>query len=64
MILRYPRSSSPHHIPEFVEDPKMYEVFAEETRWDKLLGITFAYDLNRHFLKNSYLDLILLKKVK
>ena len=62
VILRYPRSSSPHHIPEFVEEPKMYEVFAEETRWDKLLGITFAYDLNRHFLKNSYLDLILLSE--
>ena len=62
ILLRFPTENEPGQLPEYVEQKKVYEVFAEETRWDRLLGVTFAADINKRILENDYKDLILLSE--
>lgn len=62
MLLRYARPSDPDAIPVFEEQKQLYNVFAEETRWNRIMGVHYAAQLNEHMLKNDYKDLVLLSE--
>lgn len=46
ILLRFPDRNDPSHIPPFVEQPVLYNAFAEETGWDRITGIANASQLN------------------
>ena len=47
MLLRVPDWSNPTILAEKVDMPKTYEMFAEKTRWDIIMRLSNAGDVNR-----------------
>ncbi|MGM9940809.1 MAG: uridine kinase [Bulleidia sp.] len=47
ILLRFPDRNNPSVVPAFVEQPVLYNAFAEETKWDRITGIANAAQLNR-----------------
>ena len=45
-ILRYPRPKSPQALPELNVRKKLYQAFAENSGWRRIIGIDCAADLN------------------
>lgn len=62
ILLRYPSPEDPSRLPEFEEEPTLYDAFSKETQWEKLLGVEYSYDLNRRFKEGEGKDLILLSE--
>lgn len=58
MILMHPTSSSPFEVPEFVESPKIADVFKESERWSDILNISYVSNLNDIIMKKGYGELI------
>ncbi len=46
VLMRFPHPSNPNIIPPFEEQTLLYDAFAREDKWEKLLGISYAADLN------------------
>jgi len=46
-ILRFPVHEEPEHIPQFIEQKKMAEVFREYVRWGQILGIARVGDIDK-----------------
>lgn len=47
ILLRFPDMNNPAVIPVYQEQPVLYNAFAEETRWDRITGISEVSELNR-----------------
>lgn len=47
ILLRFPDMNNPSIIPVYQEQPVLYNAFAEETRWDRITGISEVSELNR-----------------
>ena len=62
MLLRFPHQQNPGSVPEYKEQKLLYEAFSEETHWEKLMGISYAGDLNKVILRNETKDLIMLSE--
>lgn len=63
VLLRFPHPGDPSVIPPFAEQPILYSAFSEETRWDRLMGIHTAADLNAVMKnKEQARDLVLLSE--
>ena len=62
IILRFPSSADPLHIPPYADDPILYAAFAEETHWGRLMNVNNCADLNRRILNHDEKDLILLSE--
>ncbi len=63
VLLRFPHPSNPAVIPPFQEQPILYSAFSEETRWDRIMGIHTAADLNAVMHKDEQArDLVLLSE--
>jgi len=45
-ILRHPDVHDPDHLPEFVDNPKLFRVFLEYGQWCKILGLDTVAALN------------------
>lgn len=45
-ILRHPEVGDPEHLPEFVDNPKLFRVFLEYGQWCKILGLDTVAALN------------------
>ena len=58
MLLRVPDWSNPTLLAEKVDMPKTYEMFAEKTRWDIIMRLSNAGDVNRAVLKGHASELI------
>ena len=58
MLLRVPDWYSPTVLAEKVDMPKTYEMFAEKTRWDIIMRLSNAGDVNRAVLKGYASELI------
>ena len=52
MLLRVPDWNDPTHLAEKVDMPKTYEMFAEKTRWDIIMRLSNAGDVNKAILKH------------
>ena len=60
-LLRFPRTAAPTEMPPFADDAeKLYDAFAENTRWGRLAGVSSAMQLNETIASGSVQELILL----
>ncbi len=58
VIIRYPTLDSNGEIPEFVDSPKLYNVFREAEKWGRMLNVENAAQLNRTIKEGRAGDLI------
>ena len=58
MLLRVPDWNDPTRLAEKVDMPKTYEMFAEKTRWDNIMRLSNAGDVNKAILKGHASELI------
>lgn len=52
IILRFPTQSHPSSLLPYEEQKLLYEAFAEESQWEKLMGVKYAADLNHAMSKD------------
>lgn len=57
-LLRFPNSSNPYELPEFVDEPKLFEIYTKYKKWGQRIGITSAADLNELITKRKINDFI------
>ena len=58
MLLRVPDWNDPTRLAEKVDMPKTYDMFAEKTRWDIIMRLSNAGDVNKAILKGHASELI------
>ena len=58
LLLRVPDWNNPSVLAEKVDMPKTYEMFAEKTRWDIIMRLSYAGDVNKAVLKGHGSELI------
>jgi uridine kinase len=58
LILRFPEKENPNLIPEYVEQPKLAEIFAEAERWGTILDCGYVSTLNQYIQNNEFIDII------
>jgi len=46
-LLRFPKSSDPSVLPEFADQPKLFEIYSRYKEWGKRIGVTSAASLNK-----------------
>ena len=58
MLLRVPDRHNPLQLAEKVEQPKTYEMFSEKTRWDIIMRLSNAGDVNKAIMRGHASELI------
>lgn len=58
VLLRFPNNHEPERLPEYRNQPKLYQAFGEQTRWDRLLQINYVADLNEQIRQGKSVNLI------
>ncbi len=58
LLLRVPDWNDPSRLAEKVAQPKTFEMFAEKTRWDIIMRLSNAGDVNRAILRGHASELI------
>ncbi|MBR1688873.1 MAG: nucleoside kinase [Prevotella sp.] len=58
LLLRVPDRNNPSRVAEKVEMPRTFEVFAEKVRWDVIMRLSNAGDVNKAILKGHASELI------
>ncbi|WP_432916412.1 nucleoside kinase [Treponema socranskii] len=46
-LLRFPQPSAPDELPEFVDQPQLFEIYSRYKEWGKRIGVTSAATLNK-----------------
>ncbi len=62
VLLRFPHPSDPNTIPAYVDEKVLYKTFGEQSRWGRLMGITYVSDLNRKIEDGQIKELIQLSE--
>nr|WP_230866704.1 nucleoside kinase [Iocasia fonsfrigidae] len=57
-ILLYPQRGNPLHVPDFIEQPKLANIFHEYEKWGQIIGVQNVSDLNKVIEEKKYGDLI------
>ncbi|MBP3789852.1 MAG: nucleoside kinase [Prevotella sp.] len=58
LLLRVPDWNNPLQLAEKVDQPKTFELFAEKVRWDIIMRLSNAGDVNKAILKGHASELI------
>lgn len=58
MLLRVPDSLNPTQLAEKIDQPHTFDVFAEKVRWDIIMRLSNAGDVNKAILKGHASELI------
>ena len=58
LLLRVPDWNCPDRLAEKVEQPKTFEMFAEKTRWDIIMRLSNAGDVNKAIMRGHASELI------
>ena len=58
LLLRVPDTKDPTQIAEKIDMPKTYEMFAEKVRWDVIMRLSNAGDVNKAILGGNASELI------
>ena len=58
LLLRVPDWNNPLRLAEKVEQPKTFEMFAEKTRWDIIMRLSNAGDVNKAIMRGHASELI------
>lgn len=62
ILIRFALAENPTALPEYREDPVLYDAFSEQTRWAKITQVDYAYQLNALVQNGKINDLILLSE--
>lgn len=62
ILLRYPYPSDPVSLVPFEPQKLLYDAFSEEQKWEKLMGVCRAGELNRKAADGTFRDLIMLSE--
>ncbi len=62
ILLRFPHPQNPSEVMAYKEQRLLYEAFSEETQWEKLMGVSFAGELNEVTSAGNGRDLIMLSE--
>lgn len=57
-ILRFPSPKDPDAIPDYVDEPQMYEAFQEAREWANILGVKYVDDLKKACEDGRIYDII------
>ena len=58
MLLRVPDWNNPSQVAEKVAQPKTFDMFAEKTRWDIIMRLSNAGDVNKAIMRGNASELI------
>ena len=58
LLLRVPDWNNPSKLAEKVDQPKTFEMFAEKTRWDIIMRLSNAGDVNKAIMRGHASELI------
>ena len=58
ILLRVPDRHKPEDLAPFVEQPKTFEVFSENLRWNRIMGLDNVGDVNKACRRGEASDLI------
>ena len=58
MLLRVPDRHNPEQLAPFIEQPKTFDVFMENLRWNKIMGLDNVGDVNSAIQNGKASDLI------
>jgi len=58
LLLRVPDWNNPMQVAEKVDQPKTFEMFAEKTRWDIIMRLSNAGDVNKAIMRGHASELI------
>ena len=58
MLLRVPDWNNPNQLAEKVDQPKTFEMFAEKTKWDIIMRLSNAGDVNKAIMRGYASELI------
>ena len=58
LLLRVPDRHNPEELAPFVEQPKTFEVFSENLKWNRIMGLENAGDVNLACQRGETSDLI------
>ena len=58
LLLRVPDWNNPNQVAEKVDQPKTFEMFAEKTRWDIIMRLSNAGDVNKAIMRGYASELI------
>ncbi len=58
LLLRTPSKDNPSQLGELIRQDKMFEIFKEHHRWQKILGVSTVGDFNEEVLKGHATELI------
>ena len=58
LLLRVPDWNCPDRLAEKVDQPKTFEMFAEKTRWDIIMRLSNAGDVNKAIMRGHASELI------
>ena len=58
LLLQAPSREEPDHVAPFVDQPKTFEMFKENLRWNIIMGLSTVGDVNEAFLNGRASELI------
>ncbi len=58
LLLQAPSRQDPTHVAPFVDQPKTFEMFKENLRWNIIMGLSTVGDVNEAFLNGRASELI------
>ncbi len=58
LLLRVPDWNNPNQVAEKAEQPKTFEMFAEKTKWDIIMRLSNAGDVNKAIMRGHASELI------
>ncbi|SHK03351.1 nucleoside kinase [Propionispora hippei] len=58
LILRFPEKERPDALPDFIDQPKLAQIFLEAERWGNILGCGYVAALNDFITTNKIGDII------
>ena len=57
-LLRFPKSSEPHVLPQFTDEPELFKIYSHYKEWGKRVGVTSAASLNKLINERKFNDFI------
>ena len=58
VLLRFPNMENPDCLPPYRDQEKLYQAFGEQTRWERLMKVSYVADLNEKVVGDSFRELV------